>query len=128
MDLQIPSRLGHADPALPDQSDRLNLEFSRKHSPSHGPPPVSSNTFSRCPRNRQQAIPAYAAQYEERKIVNFSQANREKFLIGMIKVNFLKRLESSVHAFAITMERTVTKIEQLEARLRAYKTVLSTGC
>jgi ERCC4-related helicase len=39
----------------------------------------------------------------------------------MIKVNFLKRLESSVHAFAITMERTVTKIEQLEARLRAYK-------
>lgn len=64
---------------------------------------------------------AYAAQYEERKIANFSQANREKFLIGMIKVNFLKRLESSVHAFAITMERTVTKIEALEARLQEYK-------
>jgi superfamily II DNA or RNA helicase len=66
-------------------------------------------------------LPAYAAQYEERKIANFSQANREKFLIGMIKVNFLKRLESSVHAFAITMERTVSKIEALEERLRAYK-------
>ena len=39
----------------------------------------------------------------------------------MIKVNFLKRLESSVHAFAITMERTVSKIEALEERLRAYK-------
>jgi SNF2 family DNA or RNA helicase len=66
-------------------------------------------------------MPAYVAQYEERKIANFSQANREKFLIGMIKVNFLKRLESSVQAFAITMERTVSKIEALEERLRAYK-------
>lgn len=63
----------------------------------------------------------YVAQYEERKILNFSQANREKFLIGMIKVNFLKRLESSVHAFAITMERTVQKIESLEKRLLEFK-------
>ena len=63
----------------------------------------------------------YVAQYEERKILNFSQANREKFLIGMIKVNFLKRLESSVHAFAITMERTVQKIESLEKRLLDFK-------
>lgn len=63
----------------------------------------------------------YLSQYEERKIMNFSQANREKFLIGMIKVNFLKRLESSVHAFAITMERTVQKIEKLEMRLLDYK-------
>jgi len=59
--------------------------------------------------------------YAERKIANFSQENREKFLIGMIKVNFLKRLESSIHAFAITMERTVAKIEALEGRLRSYK-------
>jgi hypothetical protein len=47
--------LRHADATLPDQSDRLNLKFSRKHSPSHGPPPASAITFSRCPRNRQQA-------------------------------------------------------------------------
>ena len=64
-------------------------------------------------------LPRYVAQYEERKIVNFSQANREKFLIGMIKVNFLKRLESSVNSFAITMERTVSKIGALEERLLA---------
>src|SRR6202035_852725 len=55
IDLQIPRRLRHADATLPDQSDRLNLKFSRKHSPSHGPPPASAITFSRCPRNRQQA-------------------------------------------------------------------------
>jgi hypothetical protein len=43
---------------------------------------------------------------------------REDFLIGMMKVNFLKRLESSVHAFALTMERTIAKIEALERRLQ----------
>ncbi len=63
----------------------------------------------------------YKAAYEERKVRNFSQADRERFLIGMMKVNFLKRLESSVHAFAITMERTVAKIEALEKRLREFK-------
>lgn len=63
----------------------------------------------------------FKAQYEARDILNFSQANREKFLIGMMKVNFLKRLESSVHSFAITMERTVTKIENLEGRLRQFQ-------
>ena len=61
-------------------------------------------------------------QYQgEVNVRNFSQENREKFLIGMMKVNFLKRLESSVKSFAITMERTVAKIEDLEERLNAYK-------
>ena len=61
-------------------------------------------------------------QYQgEDNVRNFSQETREKFLIGMMKVNFLKRLESSVKSFAITMERTVAKIEDLEERLRAYQ-------
>ena len=46
----------------------------------------------------------------------FSQADREKFLVGMMKVNFLKRLESSVKSFEITMERTIAKIEDLGAK------------
>ncbi len=87
--------------------DRLNDEISKYELSLFNP--------------SRYVLPVYAAQYEERKIANFSQANREKFLIGMIKVNFLKRLESSVHAFAITMERTVSKIEALEERLRQYK-------
>ena len=63
-------------------------------------------------------------QYQGAKDVrNFSQEKREKFLIGMMKVNFLKRLESSVKSFAITMNRTVQKIEDLEERLRAYQTL-----
>jgi len=38
-----------------------------------------------------------------------------------VKVNFLKRLESSVHAFALTMERTITKIGALESRLQTFQ-------
>ena len=33
-------------------------------------------------------LPQFKAQYEARNILNFSQENREKFLIGMMKVNF----------------------------------------
>jgi len=62
----------------------------------------------------------FKAHYELDKVSNFSQADRERFLIGMMKVNFLKRLESSVRSFAITMERTVRKIEDLEGRLKAF--------
>ncbi|MER8523498.1 phospholipase D-like domain-containing protein [Mesorhizobium sp. M0644] len=87
--------------------DRLNDEISKYELSLFNP--------------SRYVLPSFSAEYEERKIANFSQANRERFLIGMIKVNFLKRLESSVHAFAITMERTLTKIEGLEKRLRDYK-------
>lgn len=53
--------------------------------------------------------------------VDFSQAQREDYLIGMMKVNFLKRLESSVDSFRISMDRTVQKIEELERRIREYQ-------
>jgi SNF2 family DNA or RNA helicase len=55
----------------------------------------------------------------------FSQADREKFLVGMMKVNFLKRLESSVESFEITMARTIGKIEDLERKIRNYQTTPS---
>lgn len=51
----------------------------------------------------------------------FSQADRETFLIGMMKVNFLKRLESSVKSFEITMGRTIAKIEGLEQKIEAFQ-------
>ncbi len=50
----------------------------------------------------------------------FTQADRETFLIGMMKVGFLKRLESSVRSFQITMERTIQKIEDLERKINAF--------
>jgi SNF2 family DNA or RNA helicase len=53
----------------------------------------------------------------------FSQSDREKFLVGMMKVNFLKRLESSVKSFEITMERTIAKIDTLERKIRNYQSM-----
>jgi len=51
----------------------------------------------------------------------FKQEDREIFLIGMMKINFLKRLESSINSFAITLERTIKKIEDLIGKIEMYK-------
>ena len=62
--------------------------------------------------------------YEEKagkNVLNFSQAKREDFLIGMMKVNFLKRLESSIESFGISMDRTIQKIEKLETKIRDFQ-------
>jgi len=62
--------------------------------------------------------------YEEKagvKIKNFSQEKREHFLIGMMKVNFLKRLESSIQSFEISMDRTIRKIETLEQKINEFR-------
>jgi superfamily II DNA or RNA helicase len=58
-------------------------------------------------------------EYKE-KIGNFKQLTRESLLIGMMKVNFLKRLESSIHSFTTTMERTVNKIEDLINQIQHF--------
>ncbi len=64
----------------------------------------------------------HAALYANKEgSANFSQEKREKYLIGMMKVNFLKRLESSIASFAISMQRTIDKIGALEAKIAAYK-------
>ncbi len=62
------------------------------------------------------------SKYETHSRDPFSQADREKFLVGMMKVGFLKRLESSVHSFEITMARTIGKIEGLEKKIRNFIT------
>ncbi len=65
--------------------------------------------------------PEYRSLYDVGQVKNFTQSDRENYLIGMMKVNFLKRLESSVHSFAITMDRTIEKIEALEARIKRFQ-------
>jgi len=63
----------------------------------------------------------FKALYEKERVVGFSQAKRENYLIGMMKVNFLKRLESSVHAFDLTLIRTVDKIDVLLRRINRFQ-------
>lgn len=48
----------------------------------------------------------------------FNQEKREGFLVGMMRVNLLKRLESSIHSFQLSIKRTIDKIEALEEKIR----------
>ncbi len=66
-------------------------------------------------------LPDHKADYEKNGALPFTQGQRETFLIGMMKVNFLKRLESSVKSFEITMERTIAKIEGLETKIKNFQ-------
>ena len=65
--------------------------------------------------------PEYESEYDLVMVNNFTQSDRERYLIGMMKVNFLKRLESSVHSFKITLKRTLDKIEKLEGRIHRFQ-------
>ena len=54
-------------------------------------------------------------------IASFDQAARERYLIGMMKMNFLKRLESSVDSFSLTLERSVNKINNTLEKIKKQK-------
>jgi hypothetical protein len=65
----------------------------------------------------------YKSLYQRATRDPFTQADRETFLIGMMKVNFLKRLESSVKSFEITMDRTIAKIVALEQKIAQFQSL-----
>ena len=58
---------------------------------------------------------------DEKKQLRFNQKDRERFLIGMIRVNFLKRLESSAHSLTETLGRTIEKIKDLLEKIDHYE-------
>jgi len=70
-------------------------------------------------------LPEHKNKYEEQAktkgVLGFKQTDREHFLIGMMKVNFLKRLESSIESFEISMDRTIRKIERLKSKIEAFQ-------
>ena len=66
-------------------------------------------------------LEVYRGLYEDKAVRNFTREGREHFLIGMMKVNFLKRLESSVSSFATSMQRTVEKIHGLEEKIARFR-------
>jgi SNF2 family DNA or RNA helicase len=63
----------------------------------------------------------YTEDKEKVKIKAFTQKEREFRLIGMMKVGLLKRLESSVHSFALTLGRTADKIDELLSKIEAFE-------
>ena len=50
------------------------------------------------------------------------QKQREFYLIGMMRVNYLKRLESSVRSFEISIDRTIQKIKGLLDKIDHFET------
>ena len=66
--------------------------------------------------------PARLAELEEvRKRQNFNQQDSERFLVGMMRTNFLKRLESSAHSLTLTLDRTIGKIDALLDKIDRYE-------
>ncbi len=59
--------------------------------------------------------------YQDKILGGFTQEGRERILIAMMKVNLLKRLESSVDSFRLTLMRTIEKIDALEKRVSAFE-------
>ena len=75
--------------------------------------------------------PELRSKYESiaaERVLTFNQEKRETFLIGMMKVNFLKRLESSIESFEISLDRTINKIETLEQKIRSFHNSHATSC
>lgn len=50
----------------------------------------------------------------------FRQLDREESLVHLLRVNLLKRMESSIHAFALTLERQLEAVNALIARIDAH--------
>ncbi len=61
-------------------------------------------------------------EYNRKILGGFTQEGRERILISMMKVNFLKRLESSIDSFRVTLERTIDKVKTLEKRIGDFET------
>ncbi len=55
----------------------------------------------------------YAIRYDDEKVnKNFTQANREKGIRRLIAINLMKRMESSVHSFRLTLDRICRLIDK----------------
>lgn len=61
------------------------------------------------------------AAYQDKIFGGFTQEGRERILVAMMKTNFLKRLESSVDSFRLTLQRTIEKIDLLEKRIIEFE-------
>jgi len=54
----------------------------------------------------------------------FRQIDREENLIHLLRVNILKRMESSINSFAITLERLLAKVEYLLSKLEKSSEII----
>ena len=78
-------------------------------------------------------LPSKKAEYSEKYDVavkdgksKFTQADREKQLVNLMRVNILKRLESSINSFAITIQNILSTINVALAKIENDEVVYNT--
>lgn len=63
----------------------------------------------------------YAEMYEDNKVnVGFTQANREQGIRRLTAINLMKRMESSVHSFKLTLKRIYSLIDSTIHSIDTY--------
>lgn len=66
-------------------------------------------------------VDKYAEIYEDNKVnIGFTQANREQGIRRLMAINLMKRMESSVFSFNLTLNRIKSLIKQTIATIEAY--------
>ena len=68
-------------------------------------------------------LPEYSRKYD-RQVAGgsvFKQIDREESLIHLLRVNLLKRMESSINSFALTVERLLGQVQTLIERIDAHE-------
>ncbi|WP_353220598.1 helicase-related protein [Salinisphaera sp. S4-8] len=66
-----------------------------------------------------EKLPEYSRKYDMTMASGsvFKQIDREESLIHLMRVNLLKRMESSIHAFALTVNKLLEGVRELKERL-----------
>lgn len=64
----------------------------------------------------------YAALFDDNKVnTGFTQKNRERGIRRLMAINILKRMESSVYSFRLTVQRVQASIETVLNKIERYK-------
>src|SRR5690606_18375738 len=71
----------------------------------------------------------YADKYDTitKSGIVFSQIQREENIINLMKVNLLKRMESSIHSFELTLRKLLLAIEDIIVRIEQSKDYTETS-
>lgn len=70
----------------------------------------------------QEKLEEYSRKYDMQVAGGsiFKQKDREESLIHLMRVNMLKRMESSIHAFALTVEKLLSGVRELKEKLEDH--------
>jgi len=78
------------------------------------------------PEKRDEYNEKYDVETEGGSI--FKQIDREESLIHLMRVNLLKRMESSIYSFAITTRKLLAMVNAILAKIEKYERNRDSGC